>query len=188
MQEVPVLQALLQFVRFGLPWDFGRTITIAHGDARPVVFPARCDHGPCAQLRTGRMTRYYRDSNCPREAAASWIARSGPGEDTANGETAREQRAVTPQPSPAQKAERPHQRGRAAVRSAMSRGKGMPAIPRPQENEGVGEHVRTRFHVGPKAACEIAELLTENRTERRKLVSSAGPGLRANPRRERSDR
>jgi hypothetical protein len=37
MQEVPVLQALLQFVRFGLPWDFGRTITIAHGGARPVV-------------------------------------------------------------------------------------------------------------------------------------------------------
>src|SRR3954454_11663863 len=39
MQEVPVLQALLQFVRFGLPWDFGRTITIAHGEARPVVSP-----------------------------------------------------------------------------------------------------------------------------------------------------
>lgn len=35
----------------------------------------------------------------------------------------------------------------------------MPAIPRRQENEGVGEHVRTRFHVSPKAACEIAELL-----------------------------
>ncbi len=38
-------------------------------------------------------------------------------------------------------------------------GKGMPAIPRRQENEGVGEHVRTRFHASPKAACEIAELL-----------------------------
>src|SRR4051795_7671112 len=39
MQEIPILQGLLQFVRFGLPWDFGRTITIAHGDARPVVSP-----------------------------------------------------------------------------------------------------------------------------------------------------
>lgn len=38
-------------------------------------------------------------------------------------------------------------------------GKGMPAIPRPHENEGVGEHVRTRFHFGPKASREIAELL-----------------------------
>ena len=45
----------------------------------------------------------------------------------------------------------------------------MPAIPRPHENEGVGEHVRTRFHVGPKAACEIAEPLTENRTNEENL-------------------
>jgi hypothetical protein len=41
-------------------------------------------------------------------------------------------------------------------------------------NEGVGEHVRTRFHskalkIGP------AKLRTKIRTERRKLVSSAGP-------------
>jgi hypothetical protein len=36
-------------------------------------------------------------------------------------------------------------------------GKGMPAIPRPQQNEGVGEHVRTRFHFGREAAREIAE-------------------------------
>jgi len=100
--------------------------------------------------------------------------RSEPGDGSANRETARGRRATTrPQHSPAQgNAQR--QRGHVAVRSAMS-GKGMPAIPRPQENEGVGEHVRTRFHVGPKASCEIAEPLPENRTERRKLVSSAGP-------------
>ena len=54
----------------------------------------------------------------------------------------------------------------------------MPAMPRRQENEGVGEHVRTRFHFGPKAAREIAEPFEENRTERRKLVSSAGPRKR----------
>jgi len=57
-------------------------------------------------------------------------------------------------------------------------------MPRLQENEGVGEHVRTRSHLGPKAACEIAELLTENRTERRKLVSSAGPGFSERTREE----
>ncbi|WP_156944280.1 hypothetical protein [Bradyrhizobium sp. Ec3.3] len=44
-------------------------------------------------------------------------------------------------------------------------------------NEGVGEHVRTRFHFGREATHEIAEPLKANRTERRKLVSSAGPDL-----------
>ena len=82
--------------------------------------------------------------------------RSEPGDGSANRETARGRRATTrPQPSPAQgNAQR--QRGHVAIRSAMS-GKGMPAIPRPQENEGVGEHVRTRFHFDREATCEIAE-------------------------------
>lgn len=62
----------------------------------------------------------------------------------------------------------------AVVGSAMW-GKGMPAIPRPQENEGVGEHVRTRFHFDREATREIAEPENRPRTERRKLVSSAGP-------------
>jgi hypothetical protein len=48
-------------------------------------------------------------------------------------------------------------------------------------NEGVGEHVRTRFQMSPKAACGIAELLAESRTERRKLVSSAGSRKRSDP-------
>jgi len=43
-----------------------------------------------------------------------------------------------------------------------------------QKNEGVGEHVRTRFHLGAlRPPGEIAD--HEIRTERRKLVSSAGP-------------
>lgn len=42
-------------------------------------------------------------------------------------------------------------------------------------NEGVGEHVRTRFQIGPKAVCGIADPYLGSRTERRKLVSSAGP-------------
>jgi hypothetical protein len=47
------------------------------------------------------------------------------------------------------------------------------------KNEGVGEHVRTRFHLklktngGFEPAGEIAD--HEIRTERRKPVSSAGP-------------
>ncbi|RXG91216.1 hypothetical protein EAS62_26315 [Bradyrhizobium zhanjiangense] len=101
------------------------------------------------------------------------------GDDTTNGEAACEQRAIRPQPLPAP---RQCEQGARPRRGQISNvGKGMPAIPRLQENEGVGEHVRTRFHVGPKAACEIAEPLEENRTERRKLVSSAGPRKRNDP-------
>jgi hypothetical protein len=101
MQEVPVLQALLQFVRFGLPWDLGRTITIAHGDAGPVASPRAV------------VTCIPETAIVPREAAAYRIARAGPGEDTANGEAAREQRALAPQPSP---------QGRAATSAQPRRG------------------------------------------------------------------
>jgi hypothetical protein len=57
-------------------------------------------------------------------------------------------------------------------------------------NEGVGEHVRTRFHFGRKATHEIAEPRRASRTERRKLVSSAEPdNLAGEPVKEgRSDR
>jgi hypothetical protein len=55
-------------------------------------------------------------------------------------------------------------------------------------NEGVGEHVRTRFHFGRKATHEIAEPRMAIRTERRKLVSSTRPNIfRVNPE-GRSDR
>src|SRR5229473_1449901 len=40
-------------------------------------------------------------------------------------------------------------------------------------NEGVGEHVRTRFHLGIRSPVKLRTL--KIRTERRKLVSSAGP-------------
>ena len=50
-------------------------------------------------------------------------------------------------------------------------------------NEGVGEHVRTRFHVGPKAACEIAEL-----SERRTAPNEENSFLLPDRERERSDR
>jgi hypothetical protein len=40
-------------------------------------------------------------------------------------------------------------------------------------NEGVGEHVRTRFHLGLESPVKLRT--SEIRTERRKLVSSAGP-------------
>jgi len=56
-------------------------------------------------------------------------------------------------------------------------------------NEGVGEHVRTRFHFDREATREIAEPENRSRTERRKLVSSAGPDFGERTReRERSDR
>ena len=191
-QKVPDLQALLRFVRSCLPQDFGTSITIARCRACDAtsILPAVTGNAGTPRLRRrvrswgrrrlseggGRVTG-YRDSNVPREGAADPIARSKG--DGAGMEEKR--RAIDRRPAPASSRRSHAQRNRAVVRSAMS-GKGLPAIPRPQENEGVGEHVRTRFHDGPKAACEIAELLAENRTERRKLVSSAGPQT------ERSDR
>ena len=67
------------------------------------------------------------------------------------------------------------QRGDVAVRSAMS-GKGCRQYPGLRENEGVGEHVRTRFHVGPKAAREIAEPFGKRTAPNEEnFVSSAGP-------------
>jgi hypothetical protein len=43
------------------------------------------------------------------------------------------------------------------------------------ENEGVGEHVRTRFHLRRRSPVKLR---TKIRTERRKLVSSAGAVFR----------
>jgi hypothetical protein len=71
MQEVPVLQALLQFVRFGLPWDFGRTITIAHGDGRAVMSPPLSS--PVFQRQQWSHEKLRRTGS-----------RSEPGDDTAN--------------------------------------------------------------------------------------------------------
>lgn len=71
MQEAPVLQALLQFVRFGLPWDFGRTITIAHGDGRAVVSPPLSS--PVFQRQQWSHEKLRRTGS-----------RSEPGDDTAN--------------------------------------------------------------------------------------------------------
>ncbi|MET4348112.1 hypothetical protein ABIC08_008160 [Bradyrhizobium sp. RT9b] len=155
MQEVPALQALLRFVRFGLPWDFGRTITIARGDACPAVTIR--GRGALWEGRAGKATRAPRVAAPPRgRQAAQREARDFSNRNDGFALRLRGERRgkrQSPQPSPA-----PRQRGHVTVRSAMWE-KGMPAIPRPQENEGVGEHVRTRFHVGPKAACEIAEPL-----------------------------
>ena len=69
IQEVPDLQALLRFVRFGLPWDFGRTITIARGDARPAV----TIHGRGAlwEGRAGKATQAPRAAAPPRGRQAA---------------------------------------------------------------------------------------------------------------------
>ena len=107
------------------------------------------------------------------EAAADSIARSRPGDDSANGgssvRAARNRAAALSSPRWSGQ-----HNDRAVVGSAMW-GKECRAIPRPQENEGVGEHVRIRFHFDREATREIAEPENRPRTERRKLVSSAGP-------------
>ena len=190
MQKASVLQALLQFVRFGLPWDFRTTITIARGGgalrrtfrhslSSPATRPRRGLRSWDAEASANgwRVTRYSAEASHLSRAAACWIA----GRNRAMGPQIGKRRTDA-----AQRQDRGHrlpqgnaqrQRGHVAVRSAMS-GKGMPAIPRPQENEGVGEHVRTRFHFDREATREIAEPENRPRTERRKLVSSAGPQKR----------
>jgi len=167
MQKASVLQALLQFVRFGLPWDFRTTITIARGGgalrrtfrhSSPATRPRRglavLGRRSFSQRQAGDPVLRRRQSSIKSRGVLD--RRSEPGDGSANRETAHGRRATTrPRPSPVQgNAQR--QRGHVAIRSAMS-GKGMPAIPRPQENEGVGEHVRTRFHFDREATREIAE-------------------------------
>lgn len=169
MQKASVLQALLQFVRFGLPWDFRTTITIARGGgalrrtfrhslSSPATRPRRGLRSWDAEASANgwRVTRYSADASHLSRAAACWIA----GRNRAMGPQMGKRRADAAQRQgrsprlPRGNAQR--QRGHVAIRSAMS-GKGMPSIPRPQENEGVGEHVRTRFHFDREATREIAE-------------------------------
>lgn len=82
---------------------------------------------------------------------------SEPGDDTASGEAARNH-AIAPRclSKLSDQASMTEAARRRAVRSTMS-GKGCRQYPGLKENEGVGEHVRTRFQMSPKAACGIAE-------------------------------
>ncbi len=126
MQEVPVLQALLQFVRFGLPWDFGRTITIADGEARPVVSPPA-------------VVRRIPETMVPREAAAYWIARSEPGDDTAN----EKRRANSVQlrrslPAQAGRAMKKHMAGSSTAATLSRR----PPAAGPQDGTSMRQHQR----------------------------------------------
>ena len=176
-------------MRFGLPCDFRTTITIARGGGALWRTLRHFLSSPMTRLRQG--TAGACGPGTPklqrrRQAGAPSIEKprrtgSPPGDGTANRENGARTSATTkPQPSPA-----PRQRS-AAARSRHDQisnvWKGNAGNTPASENEGVGEHVRTRFHVDPKAACEIAEPENRHRTERRKLVSSAGP------RKERSDR
>ena len=69
---------------------------------------------------------------------------------------------------------RPASKGAAIGTEAVPGNEGVPGNGGVPGNEGVGEHVRTRFQSG-FGPGEIAE--QRFRTERRKLVSSAGPVL-----------
>ena len=91
MQKAHALQALPGLVRFGLLRDLGRTITIAHGG-----WP-----GPSVIRRPGGESRPPQLVGAATAVSAYWIARSEPGDDNANGEAPRKQRAIGPQPSPA---------------------------------------------------------------------------------------
>ena len=113
---------------------------------------ARCGRGALARPHGRLARRRHPVAGRPRSAKRATLGIGAPASHCACAANVAANDS-SPQPSPA-----PRQRGHVTVRSAMWE-KGMPAIPRPQENEGVGEHVRTRFHVGPKAACEIAEPL-----------------------------
>ena len=175
MQEVPALQALLRFVRFGLPWDFGRTITIARGDARPAVTIHGRARGRAGKA-TGRLARRRHPWPAGRAARSARLRNRSAGLALRlRGERRGKRQCTAALACP--KAARPRHGQISNV------GKGMPAIPRPQENEGVGEHVRTRFHVGPKAACEIAEPLEGEPHRTKKTCFFCRTGLwRANPR------
>jgi len=119
MQEVPVLRALLRFVRFGLPWDFRRTITIARGGGpHALSFPAQAGdpvrRGPSIQPLPSRRT-------------------GSPGRSRAM--TARmERRRTAPPAPPPSPASRESSQGSAITSRSDQQclDKEMPAIPRPQ--------------------------------------------------------
>ncbi|EJN14271.1 hypothetical protein PMI42_02169 [Bradyrhizobium sp. YR681] len=182
MQEVPILQALLRFVRFGLPWDFRRTITIARSGAWISGLWRRCSPAPRLRRAYGPGTpklqrrrqadapvimrrRSSRDG--PRHAGSP--GRSG---DTAHSKIAHDKTAhdaISAEALACPWAVRPR-------RDRISNvGNGDAGNTPASRNEGVGEHVRTRFHFDREATREIAEPENRPRTERRKLVSSAGP-------------
>jgi hypothetical protein len=64
-----------------------------------------------------------------------------------------------------------------AIRSTMC-GKGMPAIPRPQGTRASANTSGPDSNLARRPLMELRSPLQENRTERRKLVSSAGPQSR----------
>ena len=119
------MQALLQFVRFGLPWDFGTSITIARGGVRPVV--TICGKRSAGQ---GRMVgsrgprRVHPDEKDGLKVvplSSGHVASAGTSIGAGNDNTA----ALT-RPQGKRKAARPRHGQIGNV------GKGMPAIPRPQ--------------------------------------------------------
>ena len=86
-----ILQALLRFVRFGLPWDFGRTITIARGDAgaaAPIQEGARRRDPPACHSPRRPRIRYSTTT------VSACCDRSELGDDTAPREAARRPHAI----------------------------------------------------------------------------------------------
>ncbi|WP_212435654.1 hypothetical protein, partial [Bradyrhizobium liaoningense] len=133
-----------------------------------------------------RVTQYSRDSNAPPEAAAYWIARSEPGDDTANGKATREQRASgrslgLPQ-GRATQAQRPSARSHVTI-SDVGKGK-CRQYPGFKGTRASANTSGPDFTLARKPLVKLRSPWKENRTERRKLVSSAGPTLAGEPAKE----
>jgi hypothetical protein len=151
------LQGLLQVFGIWFTVPFGEAITIGRERWRSGgVIMSKAD-GPMS------------GASLIDEAAASWIRRWSP-----SSEKLRHDRAPTHKaPGRGAVADQDNSlKGIRAVRDLADRRRALSA---PAGNEGVGEHVRTKFQpgLGPR---EIAD--RRIRTERRKPVSSARPFFR----------
>ncbi|MET3908255.1 hypothetical protein ABID59_002601 [Bradyrhizobium sp. S3.3.6] len=172
IREVPDMQALLRFVRFGLPWDFRTSITIARGGACPVVFLHRLSSPAlCALAHWG--------PSIPRGSNRSPGSRGVLDRPVEAGHRVRESGAQSHYSS--RLAQDPSGQGNATAQCDYRRGqinnvgKGMPAIPRPQGTRASANTSGSDSKLARRPSVELRSPYSRSRTERRKLVSSAGP-------------
>ena len=165
---MPAAQGEVSDRKVRFTFRFRRTITIA---ARPVVSsPITGPTTRCANDGFRRTIRRAAPCDCSRRVGY----RIG-GNDTAA-------RRAEPKSTPAndqskygwERLQRRTPDARAV--GALQRKWAFRGTNRPRGNEGVGEHVRTRFHIG--LGPVKLRVVKDTRTERRKPVSSAGPVLK----------
>jgi len=187
MQKASVLQALLQFVRFGLPWDFRTTITIARGGgalrrtfrhslSSPATRPRRGLRSWDAEASANgwRVTRYSAEASHLSRAAACWIA----GRNRAMGPQIGKRRADA-----AQRQDRSTRLPKAmhSGSAATSRSDRQCQEKECRQYPGLRRTRASANTSGPDSTLTARPLVklqnrkNQPRTERRKLVSSAGP-------------